>query len=228
MVVAHLLVAAALAGGATHDGEATAANIHWRSNYVVEDRSLPLALPLPAGTRVVGAKAVSDSEGRVVALKFDGIGNRRVETIVPSRADHVLVPPLAATRDAQRVVLSGGFVPEKSHGFVKHIRYWIDPDLTGDDRRYLNIVGGKAKISDQALYVIADGDLVSAGGIRGGAAGASVATRNRNAFLGVASMFALLLLLFGGIYRALETVAKREKNDEYIRAHLGEEPQTAE
>ncbi len=217
-MIAQLLMSVALAGGATHLGNVTADGVDWSSRYHLEQTSVALAVPMPAGTSVSGATAERDKAGRIVTLDFDMQKYGDVVMSVPGTESGILRPPLAAGRDPQRVILAGGFVPDPSIELSKHIRYWSHEDVSRADRTALDRFGGRARIQDQALYVVADNALVEAGGIRGERVAAK--SRNRRVIWGIGLLFVAILLGMGMLYRALETLAKHERNEDYIRRHL--------
>lgn len=209
--------------------------VAWESRIVLDKPGtepvlVPLALPLAGPVEGVPASTVlhRDERGRVVAVEVpawrDQAGLRTVQP-APGGAAAALVPPLVAGEAVQRLDLDGlRWEPDPALGLERRMRHTVPIGMDQAARRAVDrVLDGRPVPRGSRVYVVADADVVAAGGLSGPVSSAGEVPLG--VALAVGATFALVL--GGGIlgYRLLEGQARRERlerymEDEFVRREL--------
>lgn len=224
---------------ASHHGQVKDDHIVWETHWQSTGprHGLTLAYPLPEGSQLLPGQSSFETtvhEQRVHSVTWDRwTASGVVLYSVPlDPQDPVLKPPLIEGTFTQRITLEGArFVPDEQLGLTKRVGYWgpqtFDlPNRHAWEREHRRQGGTRARTRDQAIYLRADHQVRQEEGLSGqllsGVHGASWAVQ---ATLG--GLCALLLLIGAALHRGLDSLARREKNDAYIRSFGGHSNQGA-
>ena len=212
---------------ATHHGHWQNNQMRWQTQWYddVPRTDVRFTEPLPRGASVLdGGQSVTEN-GRITAIQLPTVQTEGAFTVIVTQdtGDTQLHVPLIASERVQEITVSGvDFEPSPEAGLDKHIGYWAVQEFRSRDRRHF---GRRMRAHGLSSARRTAGPIYVRRGQSPpqGLSGRLVLEDARRArhkwLLGALGLCAILLAV--ALYRGLGALARKERNEAYIRDHIG-------